>query len=279
MLKPGPTTALFELAICAASAVVLIGDTVWVLADDRLALDRHRVSDGSHLPPIALRAGSAFEILPKKKKRDLEALADVGGGRLLALGSGSKPNRERGYLVDTAAGVVDKLDLSPLYARLARDIEGLNIEGALMRGAELLLAHRAVGRAGESCILRLDADTCLSAPDGVWPASALIGLTRVDLGELDGVPLAFTDLALGPDGGLHYLAAAENTSDAYADGYCTGSVFGRLDASFRATPLLQLQPRVKAEGLAWWKQDRWLLVTDADDPECRASLLELRYPA
>lgn len=277
MHPTGHAEALFQLEISAASGLVLLDDTLWVMADDRLALDRYRIVDGRPLAPVELHSGAALGIQPKKKKRDLEALLDIGAGQLLVLGSGSKPNRERGYRVDTHSGRVEQLDLSPLYARLGADIEDLNIEGALRRGPDLLLAHRAVGRAGQSCIVRLDAETCLASAGLCFPASSLIDITRVDLGLLESIPLAFTDLALGPDGAVFYVAAAEITDDPYLDGHCVGSVFGRLDEKFGASTILHLHPRMKAEGLAWRETDRWLLVTDADDPARRASVLQIRW--
>jgi hypothetical protein len=168
-----------------------------------------------------------------------------------------------------------------LYTRLRRDIPDLNIEGAALEGSDtFVLAHRGVGRADASALIRLEAPALL---DPVWPVSALRGVQGIDLGALDGVALAFTDLAPGPDGVLYYLAAAEDTDDPYRDGHCRGSVIGRLERDGTARALARLGSNVKAEGLAYSHraggEDIWLVVTDADDPTLRAKLYALHIPA
>lgn len=275
-----PLRPVFELQLSAASGLVLRDGLAWVVADDRLALDAYTLAQGLHHETILLRPDATAAALAKPDKPDLEALADLGNDRLLALGSGSRPNRELAYLIER--GAATHIDVSALYERLRSEIRKLNIEAAVRRGPELLLAHRGHGRRHASCIVRIDLDAALRATSGVWPASALIDITEVQLGKLDGTPLGITDLALDPAGHLHYLAAAENTDDAYLDGRCMGTLIGRLDERMRPTHLARLRPDLKAEGLAWWKSSKthahWCVVTDADDPARRATLFEIRLP-
>lgn len=273
---------LHTLGLSAASGLVLRGDLAFVLGDDRSGLDRLRLADGRPLAPIPLLAGTSEAVLSKAVKPDLEALADLGERGLLALGSGSRPNRERAFRVHPR-GVrfgVQAIDLSPLYARLRRDIGALNIEGAVLLGDDLVLAHRGVGASEPSCLVRLDAAMLFDRAPDLWPAAALLDIRAISLGQLDGVALGLTDLATSPDGRLHYLAAAEATADAYLDGPCRGSVIGCLDEQGQARTLARLRPDVKAEGLAFRRReaqaDCWLVVTDADDPARRATLEELR---
>ncbi|MCC2655829.1 MAG: hypothetical protein K0Q76_937 [Panacagrimonas sp.] len=272
----------FALSLSAASGVVLRNGVALVVGDDRVGLDRYDLSDGAALAPIPLLAGhGADATLPKPEKPDLEALAEFGDGTLVALGSGSRPNRDRGFRI--AGARVQALDLSPLYTQLRRDIPDLNIEGAALEsGDTLVLAHRGVGRSDASQLIRLDARVLRAASRCDWPASALLGVRHVDLGALDGIALAFTDLAPGPDGALHFLAAAEDTDDPYRDGQCRGSVLGRLEHDGRVRTLARLSPVVKAEGLAYSHRsgadDTWVVVTDADDPSLRAWIYELRIP-
>lgn len=270
---------LFALNASAASGLVVVDHQAWVVSDDRAAVEVHDLRDGRRTRIISFGPGGSDTPIRKRDKPDFEALADLGDGRVVALGSGSRPNREAGFLLTGEAA--RRIDLSALYARLRENIAALNIEGAVRRGPELLLAHRGVG-AGSSCVLRLNLETCLSADNGIWPAASLIEILPVFLGELAGVRLAFTDLALDRNGALHYLAAAEHTDDPYLDGHCAGTIIGRLDARMRATALGRLQPGVKAEGLASWQRrdgaHRWLVVTDADDPQLRSTLYELELP-
>ncbi|TDU31466.1 hypothetical protein DFR24_0836 [Panacagrimonas perspica] len=280
-LPDGQLDARFTLTLSAASGIVLRDGIVHVMGDDRGALDRFLFVDGTPLAPIALIPGDADAdaVLAKPDKPDLEALVDLGDGSLLALGSGSRANRERGFRI--GADGVQEIDLSPLYARLRQDLPNLNIEGAARVGFELVLAHRGVGKSDASCLVRLDASKLLARRPSSWTAAGLIEIRPVALGQIDGVALAFTDLATDADGTLHYLAAAEDTDDPYLDGACRGSVIGRLTKG-SALPTARLRPDVKAEGLAFLgrsvRDNSWAVVTDADDPGLRAKLYELRLP-
>ncbi len=89
----------------------------------------------------------------KKHKPDLEALALLPAspahpsGALLALGSGSKPNRQQGVVIALDAtgrpdGAAQVLDLSALYAPLRAEFADLNIEGAFVANEVLHLLQR-----------------------------------------------------------------------------------------------------------------------------------------
>jgi hypothetical protein len=145
----------FSLALSAASGLVLRDGIAYAIGDDRAALDRHRLADGMALPPMALLDLPADTVLRKKDKPDLEALIDLGDGTLLALGSGSRKNRARGFRMATD-GAVQAIDLSALYSVLSSQIEDLNIEGAVMHEGLLVLAHRGVGSGDASRLIRLD---------------------------------------------------------------------------------------------------------------------------
>ncbi len=264
------------LQVSAASGLVVRANQAWVVSDDRHSVQIYALPSGERIRSIALSPDAQDVPLRKRDKPDFEALVALEDGSLLALGSGSRPNRERGAWIDTA-GAVHPLDLSALYACLREQIPDLNIEGAACRGRELLLAHRGLG-ARHSCVARINLYACLASTTGRWPASAVIEVCPIALGELEGIPLAFTDLAFDARGTLHYLAAAEHTDDPYLDGRCAGTVIGQLDLQLRAKPLARLRPDVKAEGLAAWHDSQggacWLLVTDADDPALRSQLYE-----
>ena len=53
----------------------------------------------------------------------------------------------------------------------------------------------------------------------------------VELGDIDGVPLCFTDAAPLPDGNLLFTAVAENIGNSFDDGPCGGSAIGIVDAN------------------------------------------------
>jgi hypothetical protein len=241
-------------------------------------LHRYRL-DGTRLPDLPAAARGPEAPIAKPLKPDFEALLDLSDGRLIAFGSGSRPNRERAVLFDLSRGTARPLDLAPLYARLRAELGEINIEGAARDGDCWVLGDRGVGRQRASALVWLDAVAALGDGDDVVSASAYRSTSAVPLPDVDGVPLALTDLAAHPTRGLHFLAAAEATDDPYLDAPCTGSVLGRFDPAHRPHLIARLRPDLKAEGLAWWQPQegpgRWLVVADADDPARHSSLYEL----
>jgi hypothetical protein len=96
----------------------------------------------------------------------------------------------------------------------------------------------------------------------------------VELGDLDGVRLGFTD-ATPAGAGMLFSAAAEDSPDAYRDGPCAGSAIGLLeDGTVRW--LRPVGPG-KIEGLTRWDDDL-LLVSDADDRARPAGLYRASWP-
>lgn len=287
--------------LSAASGLVHAGAWLYMVADDEHhlgmlpataaagpqptaqapLLQLHRILDGD-LPTDA-RAR-------KKRKPDLEALAWLPAspahhhGCLLAFGSGSKPNRQRGIAValDAAGRPADAahvVDLSALYAPLHQAFADLNIEGAFVANDCLQLLQRGnKGDARNACI------TYPLAPLQAWLAGtraeppAALRTSLFDLGMVDGVPLGFTDGAALPHGkGWLFSAVAENTDDSYADGECVASAIGWVDANGVLERMSALQGAPKVEGIAL-AGNRLLMVTDADDPACASRLLAVALP-
>lgn len=283
--------------LSAASGLVRAGAWLYMVADDEHHLGMlpataavvlqptaqaplvqlHRILDGD-LPADARTR--------KKRKPDLEALALLPAspahpnGALLALGSGSKANRQRGIAIalDPAgrpAGAAQMVDLTPLYTPLRAEFADLNIEGAFVANDELHLLQR--GNKGDA------RSACISyplAPLQAWLAGlrteppVALRTTLFDLGMVDGVPLGFTDgaaLAEGAGGWL-FSAVAENTDDSYSDGECVASAIGWVGADGVLGRISRLDGAPKVEGIAL-DGERLLMVTDADDPACASQLL------
>jgi hypothetical protein len=277
------------LPLSAASGIVRVTRLLYVVADDEHGLGVFR-SDGDE-PGTLVRIFD--EALPsshderKAAKRDLEALTGwpaVPGhpfGALLAIGSGSRPNRQAGAWMPLGEdgglhGPVRRIELSPLFENLRRSFADLNIEGAFVTGDKLCLLQRG-NRASpvNACIAfdRIAFETWLLDAARV-PAPS--DITRFSLGLIDGVPLCFTDGAALPDGGWVFCAAAEDTSDSYADGRCAGSAVGLVDAKGKIELLEPLSLRCKVEGIAATAEGarvQLLMVTDADDRQAPALLL------
>jgi hypothetical protein len=101
-----------------------------------------------------------------------------------------------------------------------------------------------------------------------------------DLGDIDGVPLTFTDLAPLGDDRVAFTAAAEDTDDPYLDGENKGSVLGLLDDSGDVVEMLPIEGAKKLEGLALAPGGESLLaVDDPDDRERPSGLHELPLPS
>jgi hypothetical protein len=267
------------LDIAAASGLVLLGDELAVIADDELSLSRYR-ADGHPLGRLPLFPGSLPDDPPARKraKPDLEALAALPDGRLLALGSGSTPSRDRAALITGAAVAV--IDLAPLYTELRERLVPLNIEGACASDRDLVLLNRRIGRAGQSVLVRLDLDRLMAALDrrpARLDASLVAGVSQVDLGAIGGTPLGFTD-ATPWRGGILFAAAAEVTDDPVLDGACVAAELGWLDASGAVLWRARVAPCVKLEGIAVRGDRDLLAVADSDDRALPAPLFAAELP-
>jgi hypothetical protein len=266
--------------LSAASGLVLVDRRAFIVADDEHHLGSF-VLDGDG--PVELHRLAPGELprdpkARKKEKADFECLALL-PGFLLALGSGSKPNRERGFRVpldaDGRPGAAEPVDLAPWYARLKGEFDKPNIEGAFACGERFILLQRGnKGDRRNACIDFRLAEV-LAWLDGARARPP--GLARIlpfALGEEDGVPLGFTDGTAMPDGGWAFSAVAEDTHDSYEDGACAASAIGRVDAHGQLVRMRPLKGSPKVEGIAVdAARGRLLMVTDADDPAVPSRLL------
>lgn len=261
---------LTHLALSAASGLVHRNGFLYCVADDGLELLRIGLN-GANPTRLALSDAQRRSHLPKKEKPDFEALL-LSGEEIVAFGSGSTPVRCAAIALNPETNARRTIDLRPLYDELGTRIHELNIEGAVVRGDEVLLGQRGNGAKKENALVRLDrARFEQELARGVITAECLRELTPLALGELDGVSLSLTDLALGPADQLLFTAAAEDTDNPYEDGVVAGSVIGVIGQSQRVSV-----PAVKLEGVCWVGAEL-RLVADPDDPDARAPLYRLSW--
>lgn len=219
--------------------------------------------------PLLAEAGR----MTKREKPDLEAIAEGPDGALWLLGSGSAPPRRRVVRLTPADRQVTWFEAGPLYDALAAVIgETPNIEGAACQGDGLRLFHRGAGSSARCRNWVLDVAL---GPEGPRPPVA--NAFEVELGGIGEVALSFTDAAALGEGRFLYLAAAEDTPDAIADGPVVGVAIGLLvGRAVRWTPVREADgtPSVrKLEGLAPDPDlaGAWV-ITDPDDPALPAQL-------
>ena len=268
--------------LSAASGLVCAHGRAYVIGDDEhhLALFRDRASPGELVRVVAgdLPASKGAR---KRRKPDFETLLHLpDSAMLLALGSGSRPNRDRGVAIDLAPGGMPLagtrlFDLAPVYQALRARLGPINIEGAFVLGDELVLLQR--GQAGQASMgLHYDLRDWLGLVTGRAAAVHPRALRPCELGAIDGVSLAFTDGAALPGGGWVFTAVAEDSDNSYADGACRGSAVGVVGADGRLLSMRRLIGGDKVEGLAV-REDRrgtaLFMVTDADDPAQASCLL------
>lgn len=279
----------------AGSALVWLGNALAIVQDDCLWLAQvvpgHSVI-GTPLPEVAGRR--IFDHAHKHLKPDLEA-AFVLGQRLVALGSGSAPGRDRWLLVDVdvQGRVVHAawFPAAPLYAQLAanRAFSGsaLNVEGAVVAGPTLWLLNRGNGAARDDqppvnalmALALADVATWLA---GNGPVPEPRQVVMLEPGTVEGVALTTTDVAALPDGRLLLLAAAEASANAVEDGAVVGAALGVWSGGHAVwTPILEQGQRFvgKPEGIAVDRVDaqRAWLVLDADDPARPSELCLLHW--
>lgn len=273
--------------LSAASGLVRVQERLYVIADDELQLGVFDVGSTRPLRLVRLLDGKlpADAKKRKAKKPDFESLlllppSENGpGGTLLALGSGSRPNRFIGALLrldayGDASGAARRIDLEPLYRTLADRFDELNIEGAFVAGSSLVLLQR--GRRSASAVARFDLGEVLTWLGGksrgaLRPRS----VRRVDLGKADGVAFAFTDGAALPDGTWVFSAVAEARDNSVDDGPCVAAGVGVCDGDDTVRFFATLAPKRKVEGIEATRvgaRVRLSVVTDADDPDRPAEL-------
>ena len=282
--------------ISAASGMAMIGDSLYVVADDELHLG---VFDSTTVAPgrrIRLMPGELPDSPRERKamKPDFEALVRLPAfegyrfGALLALPSGSRPNRRTGVawaidVNDQLHGEPHQFDLTRFYAKLEESIPSFNIEGAVVVGEQLVLLHRGGKMQPQSALAYLSLPELQAdiRADRRMAETPIIQVRFLDLGQIAGATLAFTDGAALPDGRIVFSAVAENTDDSYLDGPCVGAAIGILGPDGDLQLLEHLEPVEKIEGIHVKPGTRpleLLLVTDADDPAVPAKLLSALIP-
>ena len=283
--------------ISAASGVARRGDYVYVIGDDELGLGVFRLSKEAPgaLRPVLHGALSSEYDRRKKEKPDLEALtllppfAGHAFGALLGLGSGSNPQRQRGFVWAMAAdgsleGEPTELDLSRLYERLRQSADELNIEGASALGDRLWLFHRGNTEEGHNIVAEVSLEDFIAGvqEDGRIACGDEVRIHAYELGELDGVPLTFSDATPLADELVVFTASAEPGSDPHGtDGEIRGSVVGMIDGDGRVQRLRTIDRKWKVEGVYASVDARvidFLFVCDQDDPDIASPLLSAAMP-
>lgn len=286
-----PAQANRHAHLSAASGLVQVGKWLYVVADDE-----------NHLgvfPFDSVNKGTLKELFPgelpllyeerKAEKPDLEVLtlippsAHHAHGALLALSSGSKKLRTKGIIISfNKSGElqddVEIIDLTNLYDEIKKDIGKLNIEGAVIIDKDIILFQRGNKKNKINATIQIPINqffNYINPSEKKLTHNLEVNITHYDLGDIDGVPLCFTDATVLENSDIVFCAAAENTSDSYLDGTCMGSAIGIIKINSELYKIEQVDQIIKIEGIEAKIVDNHielLLVTDADDENIPAQL-------
>ncbi len=270
--------------IFAASGLVKIDGTFYIIADDALSLGI--IERNKNIKLVALVEG----ILPqdhkerKKVKPDWEALALISKKslftELLAVPSGSMPNRQMGcYITLKDDGLVaTQIDFSKIYSSLLTTFPNLNIEGACFTDKYFQLFQRGNGDDAKNAIISLNLEGALDDihSSRVLAGNRIFSCKEYDLGKIGNISLCFTDACFVNKDETWFLAVAEDSVSTYEDGAFAGAVLGLLDGSGAVKDIFNLEIAHKPEGLNVEisdKNERIIhVVTDADSSEIPAIL-------
>ncbi len=289
-----PTSEGRPAHMAGASGVVRRGDFAYVVADDELNLGVFQISGTEPGDSRAVFEGSLPDDESERKsaKPDLEALTalppfgETPYGGLLGLGSGSddEGNRDRGFFWAFGAdgsldGEPTVIDLSPIYGALREKLGGLNIEGAAVLGDELWLFHRGNEGDAGNVVAEIELSDLAGSLTGDHDIDVeeLKELREYDLGEMDGVPLCFSDATALHDDLVCFTASAEGGED----GDIHGSVVGTISGSGEVRRLRTIDRKWKVEGVHASVDTGvidFVFVCDQDDETVASPLLTATMP-
>jgi len=171
-------------------------------------------------------------IIPKKKKRDLEAMTMLtvdNDTSILIFGSGSKaPYRNYGKKFDPKFGKSTDYDFTEFYELLMEEAkltdEELNIEAAAILNDKLYLFNRKVNK-----IIVIKLTSFLKYIKGEKDKLNM-KVFSVDLPEINGINAGFSGATQDEKNNrIIFTASVENTSNNIDDGKVLGSFIGTLD--------------------------------------------------
>lgn len=265
------------LELSAASGLILLNETFYVIADDELELHGYPKNLTNAIRKIQLIQGQLPEEPHARKslKPDFESLVHLPMiDSILAVPSGSTSRRTKGVLVN--GGLKTEINFEPLFQALT-GISDLNIEGTVIVGDAIKLFHRGNGAGQQNAIINLNLKIFIEdiqLHDNVT-ARSLREIENCDLGELNGQKLSFTDAATESADRIWYLAVVEGGNSTYLDGDFGGAVIGCINSKNEIICERILNCPAKPEGLALdIPNKKFYVVTDPDNRSHRSQLFE-----
>ena len=280
--------------LASASGIAKRGTFVYVVGDELLQLGVFELAGGDpgELRRVFKGALTGDSEERKRDKPDLEGLTTlppVDGEperRAARPGFGLESRPRPGLLLVAAAGRLfldgepRTIDFSPVYNVIREELSGeINIEGAAVLGERLWLFHRANRGEAPNTVAEFELGDLSKTlrEDQVVDPGELAEIRAYELGDLDGVPLCFSDATALTDQLVCFSASAEGSED----GDIRGSVVGTISSSGSVRRLRTIDSQWKVEGVHATVDSGvidFLFVCDQDDPGTPSPLLSATMP-
>ncbi len=257
------TSWLKIAGIAAASGIGYQNNEIMLVSDNANALYHYFVSNDS-LTKYSLDEEAINENMAKVAKYDLESFTIV-DNTWYAFGSGSKENRNTGFMVNKFSKYSTKLDLTGLYDEMKSFSEltsdEFNIEAVTTYNEDWLFINRGNGPKNANYIFFVQGKNLTDDYN--------IYYFEFDLPQINNVQSGFSDATV-INNTLYFIATAEYKQSTYNDGAIKGSLFGAID--LKKMKLLfteKISDTHKFEGITILEQNKksivFALCEDTDD--------------
>jgi len=236
--------------IIAASGIGYENNQLYLVSDNSNALYHYFIENDS-LASYSLDNLAINHQLKKKEKYDLESLLQY-ENTWYAFGSGSKKNRNKGFMINKFSKFSTEINLENLYTEMKSFAEltdkDLNIEAVCTYNDDFVFINRGNGPKNANYLFVVQGKNFIDEFNMYF--------FEFNLPKLNGVSTGFSDATI-VNNTLFFVATVEDKNSTYEDGTVKGSLFGAID--LKKMKLLYTQPisnDYKFEGITVIKQDK-----------------------
>lgn len=265
------TSWLKIAGIVAASGIGYQNNEIQLVSDNGNALYHYFVANDS-LAKYSLDGEPVNDNMPKSTKHDLESFTTI-DNTWYAFGSGSKENRNVGFMFNKFSKVSTMIDLTGLYDEMKSFSElttdDFNIEAVTTYNEDWLFINRGNGPKNANYIYVVQGKN-LTDDFNIY-------YFEFDLPKINNVQSGFSDATV-INNTLYFIATAEDETSTYNDGAIKGSLFGAID--LKKMKLLfteKISDTKKFEGITVLEQSKksavFALCEDADDAKNNEAII------
>lgn len=216
------TSWLKIAAIAAASGIGYENNELILVSDNGNAIYHYLISNDS-LTKYSLNDEAINDNISKADKFDLEAFASV-DNTWYAFGSGSKENRNSGFMFNKFSKFSTKIDLTGLYDEMKSfsdlTTDDFNIEAVTTYNNDWLFLNRGNGVKNANYMFVVQGKNLTDEYN--------IYYFEFELPKLNNVQTGFSDATV-INNTLYFVATAEDETSTYNDGLIKGTIFGAID--------------------------------------------------